>query len=95
MTTFDVRVHDIFSDGDDADTGRPIYAALIIADPRDASTPLAYHTGLVRGEYLEHLRELQTKGTVAIEVEDGFFDSDLYHQRKEVIRAAFAVIGLT
>ncbi len=94
MTTFDVRVHDLFNDGEEAETGRPLYSALIVAESRDRSIPLAFHTGLVTGQYLKDLRTLQATGAVVIEVEDGFFESDLYHQRKEVIRSAFAAAGI-
>ena len=58
MTTLEVRVHDIFSNGLKAETGEPLYAALIVAEPRDASIPLAFHTGLIGGAYLKQLREL-------------------------------------
>lgn len=94
MTTFDVRVHDIFSDGEDAITKRPLFAALIVAEPRDLNTPFAFHTGLIGGEYLEQLRKLQALGTISVDMEDGFFDSDIYHQRNDIIRGAFKVAGI-
>lgn len=95
MTTrCDVCVHDIFQDGEHAVTGQPLFAALLVAQPDDSSTPLAFHTGLIGDEYLAKMRSLQAAGTVSLQLEDAFFDADLYHQRKEIIARAFDGAGI-
>lgn len=95
MTTFNVTVHDIYTNSVQADTGRPLYAAILVAEPDDRGMPLAFHTGLISGDYLDEMRRLKSAGTVSIQVEDGFFDSDLYHQRKEIVRSAFEAAGIS